>query len=183
MCFQFSCSVVSNSLWPHGLQNARPPSPSPTPRAYSNSCPSSQRCHPTISSSVIPFSFRLQSFPSSESFQMSQFFTSGGPRIGVSASASVLPMNIQGWFPLGLAGLISLQSRGFFMSLLQNYNLKASILWHSAFFMVQLSHLYMATRKAEHDYWEKNSWIIEFSNLLNWILFFNSGEGPREVQL
>ena len=91
--------VVSNSLWPHGLQS-RPPCPSPTPGAYSNSCPLSQWCHPTISSSVIPFSF-LRSFLASGSFQMSQFFASGGQSIGVSASASVLPINIQDWFPLG----------------------------------------------------------------------------------
>ena len=92
---QFSCSVVSDSLQPHGLQNARPPCLSPTPRVCSNSCPSSRRCHPTISSSVIPFSPRLQSFPASGSFPISQLFTSGGQSIRVSASASVLPMNIQ----------------------------------------------------------------------------------------
>ena len=109
---QFSRSVVSNSLQPHGLQHARPPCPSPTPGACSNSCPSRWWCHPTISSSVVPFSFRLQSFPASESFQMSQFFASGGQSIGVSASASVLPMNIQYWFPLRLTGLIALQSKG-----------------------------------------------------------------------
>ena len=90
----------------------RPPCPSPTPRAYSNSCPSSRWCHPTISSSVIPFSSHLQSFPVSGSFPMSQFFTSGGQSIGVSASASVLPMNIQDWFPLGWTCLISLKSKG-----------------------------------------------------------------------
>ena len=109
---QFSCSVVSNSLWPHGLQHARPPCPSPTPRVYSNSCPLSWWCHPTISSSVIPFSSCLQSFQTSGSFPVSQFFTSGGENIGVSASASVLPMNIQDWFPLGWTGWISLQSKG-----------------------------------------------------------------------
>ena len=98
--FSFSHSVVSNSLWPHGLQHARPPCPSPTPEVYSNSCPLSRWCHPTISSSVIPFSSCLLSFPASGSFQMSQFFPSGGQSIGVSASASVLPMNIQDWFPL-----------------------------------------------------------------------------------
>ena len=108
---QFSCSVVSDSLWPHGLQHARPPFPSPTPRVYSNSCPLSRWCHPTVSSSVIPFSW-LQSFPTSRSFQMSQFFASGGQNIGVSASPSVLPMNIQDWFPLGWTGWISLQSKG-----------------------------------------------------------------------
>ena len=98
---QFSHSVVSNSLQPHGLQHARPPCPSPTPRAYSNSCPLSRWCHPTISSSVVPFSSCLPSFPASASFQMSQFFTSGGQSTGVSASTSVLLMNIQDWFPLG----------------------------------------------------------------------------------
>ena len=109
---QFSSSVVSNSLWSHGLQQARLPCPSPTPGACSNSSPSSQWYHPTISSSVIPFSSCLPSFPASGSFQMSQFFVSRGQSIGVSASASVLPMNIQNWFHLGLTGLISLQSKG-----------------------------------------------------------------------
>ena len=108
---QFSHSVVSNSLRPHGLQHIRLPCPSPTPGVHSNSCPFSQRCHPTISSSVVPFS-HLQSFPSSGSFQMNQFFTSGGQTIRVSASASVLPMNIQDCFPLGWTGWISLQSKG-----------------------------------------------------------------------
>ena len=109
---QFSHSVVSNSLWPHGQQHTKSPCPSPTPGVYSNSCPSSRWCHPTISSSVIPFSSHLQSFPASESFPMSQFFPSGGQSIGVSASASVLPMNIQDWFPLGWTGWISLQFKG-----------------------------------------------------------------------
>ena len=108
---QFSCSVVSDSLWPHGLQHARPPCPSPVPRVYSNLCPLSRWCHPTTSSSVIPFSC-LQSFPASGSFQMSQFFVSGGQSIGVSASTSVLPVNIQDWFPLGWTGWIPLQSKG-----------------------------------------------------------------------
>ena len=110
---QFSHSVMSDSLWPHGLQHARLPSPSPTPRAYSNSCPLNQWLHPIISSSVIPFSSCLQSFSTSGSFEMSQLFASGGQSIGVSASASVLPMNIQDWFPLGFTGWISLQSKGF----------------------------------------------------------------------
>jgi len=109
---QFSRSVVSDSLWPHGLQHARPPCPSPTPGDHLKSCPLSWWCHPTILSSVVPFSSCLQSFPESESFQMSQFFTSGGQSIGLSASASVLPINNQGWFPLGLIGLISLRSKG-----------------------------------------------------------------------
>ena len=109
---QFSRSVVSDSLWPHGLKHARPPCPSPTPRVYSNLCPLSQWYHPTTSFSVVHFSSCLQSFPASGSFQMSQFFVSGGQSIGVSASASVLPMNIQDWFPLGWTGWISLQSKG-----------------------------------------------------------------------
>ena len=103
----FSRSVVSDSLWPHGLQYARLPCPLPTPGACSNSCPSSRWCHPTISSSVVPFSSCLQSFPASGSFLMSQFFASGGQSIGASASALVFQMNIQDWFPLGLTGLIS----------------------------------------------------------------------------
>ena len=98
---RFSHSVMSNSLQPHGLQHARPPYPSPTPRVCSNSCPLCRWCHPAISSSVVAFSFCLQSFPASGSFQMSQLFISGGQSNGVSASGSVLPMNIQDWFPLG----------------------------------------------------------------------------------
>ena len=108
----FSCLIVSSSLWPHRLQHNRLPCPSPTPRACSNSCPLNQWCHPTISSSVICFSSCLQSFPASGSFPMSQYFTSGSQSIGASASASVLPMNIQDWFPLGWTGWISLQSKG-----------------------------------------------------------------------
>ena len=109
---QFSHSVVSNSLWPHEPQHARLPSPSPTPGVYPNSCPLSQWCHPTILSSVVPFSSCPQSFPASGSFQMSQFFASGGQSTGVSASTSVLPMNYQDWSPLGWTGWISLQSKG-----------------------------------------------------------------------
>ena len=108
----FNHSVVSDSLWLHGLQHTRPPSPSPSRGACSNSCALSQGCHPTISSSVIPFSSWLQSFPVSGSFPMNQLFASGGQNIGASASASILPMNIQDWFPLGLTGLISLLSKG-----------------------------------------------------------------------
>ena len=110
---QFSHSVMSDSLHPQGLQHARPPCQSPTPKVYSNSWPLSWWCHRTISSSVIPFSSCLQSLPASGSFQMSQFFTSGGQSIGVSASASVLSMNIQDWFPLGWTGWSALQSKGF----------------------------------------------------------------------
>ena len=157
MSVQFSCSVVSNSLWPHGLQHTRIPCPSPAPGACSDSCPLSWWCHPTISFSVVPFSSCLQSFPASGSFPMSQFFTSGGQNIGVSASASVLPVNIQDWFPLGLTGLISfrmdwldlLAVQGTLKSLLQHHNSKASILWRSAFFMVLLTSI--------HDYWKNHS--------------------------
>ena len=107
---QFSRSVMSDSLRPHGLQHTRPPCPSPTPGVYLNSCALSRWCHPTISSSVVPFSSCLQSFPASGSFQVSQFFTSGGQSIRVSASASVLPMNTQNWFPLGWTGWVFLLS-------------------------------------------------------------------------
>ena len=109
---QFSRSVVSDSMQPHELQHSRPPCPSPTPRVYWNSCPLSQQCHPTISSSVIPFFSCLQSFPASGPFQMSQLFASGGQSIGVLASTPVLPMNTQDWSPLGLTGWIPLQSKG-----------------------------------------------------------------------
>ena len=140
---QFSSvhSVVSDSLWPHGLQHARLPCPSPAPRAYSNSCPSSWWCHPTISSSVIPFS-RLQSFP------MSQFFISGGQSIGVSAAASVLPMNIQDWFRLGLTGWI-LQSKG-----LSRVSSSTTVQKHQ-FFDAQLSS--WSNSHIHTDYWKNHS--------------------------
>ena len=109
---QFSCSVVSESLQPHELQHARPPCPSPTPGIHPNQCPSSRWYHPTISSSIVPFSSCLQSFPASGSFPVSQLFASGGQIIGVSASTSVLPMNTQDWSPLGWTGWIFLQSKG-----------------------------------------------------------------------
>ena len=109
---QFSCSVMSDSLWPHEPQNARPPCPSPTPRVYPNSCPLSRWHHLTILSSVVPFYSCLRSFPASGSFQMSQLVASGGQSIGVSASASVLPMNTKDWSPLEWTGWISFQSKG-----------------------------------------------------------------------
>ena len=141
-----------HSLRSHESQHTRPPCPSPTPELRSDSRPSSQWCHPAISSSVVPFSSCLQSFPASESFQMSQFFTSGDQCIGISASASVLPMNIQDWSPLAWTGWISQESllgtEGTLKSLFQHHSSKASILWHSAFFTVQLdSHPYMTTGK------------------------------------
>ena len=109
---QFSHSVVSDSLWPHESQHARPPCPSPTPGVYPNPCPLSRWCHPAISSSVVPFSSCLQSLPASGSFPVGQLFIWGGQVIGVSASASVLPMNTNDWSPLGWTGWISLQSKG-----------------------------------------------------------------------
>ena len=136
---QFSCSVVSDSLWLYGVQHTRPPCPSPTLGAHPDSCPLGRWCHPTISSSVVPFSSCLQSFPASGSFPISQLFASGGQSIGVSASTSVLPMKTQDWSPLGWTGWISLQPKGL-KSLLQHHSSKASILRRSAFFIVQLSH-------------------------------------------
>ena len=130
---QFSRSVVSDSLWPHELQHARPPCPSSTPWVYSNSCPLSRCCHPATSSSVVPFSSCPQSLPASGSLPMSQLFTWGGQSIGVSASPSVLPVNIQDWSPLGWTGWISLQSKG-----LSRVFSNTSVQTHQ-FFDVQLS--------------------------------------------
>ena len=135
---------MSDSLQPHGLQHTRLPCPSLSPEVCSNLCPLSWWCPPNISSSVVPFSSCPQSFPVSMSFPLNQFFLSGGQSFG--ASASVLPMNIQDWFPLGLTGLISLLSKGL-SRVPRHHNLKASILEHSAFFIVQLSHPYMTTGK------------------------------------
>ena len=122
--FQFSHSVVSDSLWSHELQHSRPPCPSPTPRVHPNSCPSSQWCHPAISSSVTPFSYCSQSLPSSESFPRSQLFTWCGQSIGVSALASVLPKNTQDWYPLEWTGWISLQFKG--LSRVKDLNMRTS---------------------------------------------------------
>ena len=145
---QFSWSVVSDSLWTHGLQHARHPCPSPTSGVYPNSCPLSQRYHPTISSSVIPFSSCPQSFPASGSFQMSQFFPSGGQSIGVSASTSVLPMNTQDWSPLGWTGWISFQSKG-----LSRVFSNTTVQKHS----LALSFLYSPILTSTHDYWKNHS--------------------------
>ena len=136
---------MSDSLQPHGLKHASLPCPSPTPGACSNSCSLSQWCHPTISSSVIPFSFRLQSFPAPGSFLASQFFPSGGQSMRASALASVLPVNIQDLFRMDWLDLLAVQ--GTLKSLLQHHSSKASILRRSAFFIVQLSHPYMTTGK------------------------------------
>ena len=132
-CFSlFSCQVMSDSLRPHGLQHTRLPRPSLSPWVCSNSCPLNQWCHPTILSSVVSFSC-LQSFPASGSFQMSQFFTSGGQSIGASVSTSVLSMHIQGWFPLGLLGLISLLAKGL------SRVFSSNTIWKHQFFGAQSS--------------------------------------------
>ena len=147
---QFSHSLVSDSLRPCGLQHARPPCPSATPRVYPNSCPSSWWCHPTISSSVICFSSCPQSFPASGSCPTSQFFASDGQSTGVSDSASVLPMNIQDWFPLGWTGWISLQS---VQGTLKVFS-KTTVQKHQ-FFSAQL--FYSPTFTSIHDYWKNHS--------------------------
>ena len=144
---QFSHSVVSNSLQLHGLHHTRPPCPSPMPGVYWNSCPLSRWCHPTISSSVIPFSSHLPFFPASGSFPMSQFLTSGGQSIGTSVS--VLPMNIQGWFPLGRTGWISLLSKGF-----SRVFSNTTVQKHQCF-RAQL--FYSPVLTFIHDHWKNNS--------------------------
>ena len=153
---------MSDSLWPHGLQHSRLPCPSTTPGACSNSSPWSRWCHPTISSSVVPFSSRLQSFPASGSFPRSQFFTSGGQSIRTSASASVLNINIQDWFPLGLTGWLSLQSKG-----LSRVFSKTTVQKHQFFEILYkaLSFLYSPyiILTSIHDYWKNTvltRWIF-----------------------
>ena len=147
---QFSLLLASNPLQPHRLQHPRPPClSSPTPRACSNSCPSSWWCHPTVSSSVVPFSSCLQSFPASGSFPTSQFFTSGGPSIGASASASVLPVNIQDWFPSGLTGLISCSP--------SDSKESAPTPQFKSISSLVLCFLYDPTLASIHDYWKNNS--------------------------
>ena len=146
---QFHHSVVSNSFRPHESQNARPPCPSPTPGVYPNSCPSNRWCHPAISSSVVPFSSCPQSLPTSGSFPMSQLIAGGGQSIGVWASASVLPMNTQDWFPLGWTGWISLQSKG-----LSGVFSNTTVPKHQ-FFSTQLS--LQSTLTSIHDRWKNHS--------------------------
>ena len=146
---QFSCSVVSDSLWPHELQHARPPCLTPTPGVHSNSCASSRWCHPAISSSVIPFFSCPQSLPASGSFPMSQLFTWGGQSIGVSASASVLPVNTQDWSPLGWTDWISLQSKG--LAWVFSHTTVQSI--NSSVF----SFLHSLTLTSIHDHWKNHS--------------------------
>ena len=147
---QFSRPVMSDSLQPHESQHARPPCPSPTPGAYSNSCPSSQWCHPAISSSVIPFSSCPQSLPASGTFPMSQLFAWGGQSIGASASASVLPMNTQDWSHLGWTDWISLQSKGlsrvFSNTTVQKHQRKMKLIF-----------LHSPTLTSIHDHWKNHS--------------------------
>ena len=152
----FSRWVVSDAWQPHGLQNTTLLCPPLSPGLHLDSCPFSQWCHPTSSSSVIPFSSCLQSFPARGSFPKSQLFTSDGQSIGTSALASILPMNIQDWFPLGWLDLLAIQ--GTLKSLLQHHSSKASILQCSAFFMVQLSHLYMTAGKCIC------TWLLSFDS-------------------
>ena len=149
MAVQFSCSVVSNSLWPHESQHARPPCPSPTPGVYPNSCLLSRWCHPTISSSVIPFSSCPQSSPAPGSSQMSQLFASDGQSIGVSASTSVFPMNTQDWSPLGWTGWISMQSKGLSES--------SPTPQFKSINSLVLSFLYSPTLTSIHDHWKNHS--------------------------
>ena len=138
---------MSGSLWPHGLPHTKLPCPSLSSRVCLNSCRLSQWCHPTISSSIVPFSHCLLYFPASGSFPLCWLFASESQSIGSSTSATVLPMNIQGWFPLGLTDLISLLSKGLSRVFGTHNSSKASILWPSAFFMVQIKHLFMTTGK------------------------------------
>ena len=152
---KFSHSVMSNSLRPHGLQNSRPPCPSPTPGIYPNSCPLSWWCHPTTSSSVIHFSSSLQSFPASGSFPMSQVFASGGQSIGVSASASVLPMNTQDWSPLEWTGWISLQKRD--KKIPRDSQESSSAPLFKSISSSAFSLLYGPTLTSIHDYWKDHS--------------------------
>ena len=142
---QFNRSVISDCLRPHESQHTRPPCPSPTPRVYSNSCPLSQWCHPTISSFVIPFSSFPQSLPAPGSFPVSQLFTSGGQSTGVSASTSVLPMNTQDWSPLGWTGWISLQSKGL----------------SRVFPTVQKHQFFGAQLSSQSTIWKNDTWPME----------------------
>ena len=146
---QFSHSAMSDSLWPYGLQHVRPSCPSPTPGVYSNSCPSSRWCHPAISSSVVPFSSHLWSFPASGTFQMSQLFTSGGQSIGVSASTSVLPIKTQDWFPYGWTGGSLCSSR--------DSQESSPTPQYKSINSSALSFLYSPTLTSIHDYWKQKS--------------------------
>ena len=149
---------MSDSLWPCGLQHARPPCPSPTSGVYSNSCPLSRWCQPTISPSVIPFSSHLKSFPASGSFPLSQFFVSGDQSIGASALTSVLPMNIQDWFPLGWTGWISLQSKGL-SRVFSNTTIQKHQIFSTQLSLKSNSHIH--------------TWLLENHSLLSWLEWGN----------
>jgi len=180
---QFNCSVVSNSLWPHGLRHARLPCPSPSPRACSNSCPLCWWYHPTISSSVIPFSSCLPSFTGTGSFPMSQLFQSGGQSFGVWASASVLPMNIQDWFPLRWIGWISLQSKGP-SRVFSNTKFKSSN--SLAFFIVRVSHPYMTSGKTTsliRRIFVRKVISLLFNMLSRLVIFFIHSSIPHWTQV
>ena len=174
---QFSsvAQLCPDSLRPHGLQHARPPCPSPTPRVYSNSYPMNRWCHPAISSSVTPFSSCPQSLPASESFPMSQLFAWGGQSTGVSASASVLPVNIQDWSPLGWIGWISLQSKWLLRVFSNTTVQKHQFFWCSAFFTVQLTSIHNHWKNHSLDQtdlcWQSN--VSAFYYFFNFFLFFN----------
>ena len=157
---------MSDSLWLHELQHARPPLTSPTPGLYPNSCPSSQWCHPAISSSVVPFSSCLQSFPALGSFPMSQFFASGAQSTGVSASASVLPMNIQGWFPLGWADWISLRCL-IYVSVITGSRLPTVATWFSHWWSTDLCH----------------SRLSQYQGLFQWVRSLHQVTKVLELQL
>ena len=183
---------MSSSLRSHESQHARPPCKSPTPRVHSDSHPSSQWYHPAISSSVVPFSSCSQSLPASESFPMSQLFSWGGQSTGVSASASFLPKKSLGWSPSEWTGWISFAVQGTLKSLLQHHSSKASILRHSAFFTVQLSHPYMITRKtiaisttlfASEQKWSRKSslFIPDLQRSLKWNSSSRQGGKTRTI--
>ena len=175
----FNCSVMSNSLWPHGLQHARPPCPSPTPGAYSNSCPLCRWCHPTVSSSVIPFSSHLQSFPALRSFPMSQIFASEYWSFNLSISPSY---EYSGLISFRIDWLYLLAVQGTLKSLLQHHGSEASSLWCSAFFIVQLSHPYMTTGKTiALTRW---TFVVKVVSLLfNTVSRFVTGFLPRSKRL
>ena len=163
MCLSsFCCSAMADSLQPHELQHARFPCPLPSPGVCSDTCPLSWWCHSTISSSVTPFSSCLQSFPKSGSFPVSQLFTSGGQSFGASASASVLPTKIQGWFPLGLTGFISLLSKGL------TRVFSSTTVWKHQVFGASL---YGPTLTSVYDYWKNHSFLYG-PLLAKWCLCF-----------
>ena len=165
---------MSNFLWPHGLQHARPLCPSPTPRAYANSCPWSRWCHPAISSSVVPFSSHLQSFPTSGSFPMSQFFTSGGQSIRVLASPSVLPMNTQDWSPLGWTGWIFLQCEGL-SRVFSNTTVQKHQFFSAQSFLQSISHIHWKKTALTRQTFVSKVMSLLFNMLSRFVRLFFQG--------